>query len=73
MQINLSLWNLVEINLNVVWKEIIGFELCYNLCNKNDIIKNKFYDLNYVLRKFPNVRIDVFQYLFKTFFYGSCF
>ena len=55
----------------------LGFNIDSNLCNKNDIIKerNKFYNnFNCILRKFNNVSFNVFLTLFKAYcyqFYGS--
>ena len=53
----------------------LGFNIMANLCNKQDIIKerNKFYNsFNSILRKF-SVNLDVFMVLMKSFcfnFYG---
>ena len=54
----------------------LGFNITSNMCNSNDIIRerNKFYNrFNSILRKFHSVNLDVFLVLFKSFcfsFYG---
>ena len=55
----------------------LGFNSTYNLCNKDDILKerNKFYNsFNSLLRKFHAADLFVFLTLFKSYclqFYGS--
>ena len=73
--------NDIKINDKIIKfvKEIkyLGFHLCFNLCNKNDIIQNlnQFYkQFNTVIRKFKNCDLNLILKLFKTYclqIYGS--
>ena len=55
----------------------LGFNLTYNLCNFNDIIRerNRFYNtFNCLLRRFNSLNPNIFMHIFKSYciqFYGT--